>query len=214
MVSVRFRTNLVRPQKARSLLRGCLETIQFGLRGGLQGSRRILNACSAKRVGRRPLYPMRQHELGSDVWRCSLLFPQSTHELFHGNRQVSNTLAGRVKYGIGYRGRDSDDAELAVRAARDRTADLADRLATLQHRIDAAVATGYDKPAAFSATQFAGLAAQAASARAARRQADQALVTAIAAMATRAHARICLLSQLHRLRSAWLAPALIQKPAA
>ncbi|MBY2935667.1 YhaN family protein [Rhizobium leguminosarum] len=77
---------------------------------------------------------------------------------------------------------DAIERSGAIRAARDRTADLSDRLATLQHRIDAAVATGYDKPAIFSATQFSGLAAQAGSARAARRQADQALATAIAAM--------------------------------
>lgn len=66
----------------------------------------------------------------------------------------------------------------AVAAARERAADLADRLATLQHRLDAGVAAGHDKPAGYSAAQFAGLAAQAASAQAARRKADQASAAA------------------------------------
>lgn len=65
----------------------------------------------------------------------------------------------------------------AVAAARERTADLADRMETLQRRLDAAVAAGYDKPAAFSAAQFSGLAAQAA-ARSARRKAEQAATAA------------------------------------
>ncbi|MDT7532993.1 AAA family ATPase [Sphingobium sp. SA2] len=70
----------------------------------------------------------------------------------------------------------------AIAAARERTADLADRLATLQHRLDAAIAAGHDKPAAFSASQFSGLAAQAASVGAARRQADQSLSAATSAI--------------------------------
>jgi uncharacterized protein YhaN len=63
----------------------------------------------------------------------------------------------------------------AIAAARERSADLADRLQTVNLRLEGAIAAGHDKPAAFSAAQFAGLAAQAASADVVRRQADQAL---------------------------------------
>ncbi len=69
----------------------------------------------------------------------------------------------------------------AIAAARERSADLADRLQTVNLRLEGAIAAGYDKPAAFSAAQFAGLAAQAASADVVRRQADQALAR-VAAM--------------------------------
>ncbi|TAY41483.1 ATP-binding protein [Rhizobium leguminosarum] len=79
---------------------------------------------------------------------------------------------------------DAIERGAAIRAARERTADLADRLETLQHRLDAAVAAGYHKPVAFSAAQFTGLAAQAASAGVVRRQADQALATATSAIIT------------------------------
>lgn len=78
---------------------------------------------------------------------------------------------------------DAIERAAGVRAARERTADLADRLETLQHRLDAAVAAGYDKPVAFSAAQFASLAAQAASAGVARRQANHGLATATGAVA-------------------------------
>tara|TARA_R110000782_G_scaffold270455_1_gene371310 strand:- start:9423 stop:12908 length:3486 start_codon:yes stop_codon:yes gene_type:complete len=77
---------------------------------------------------------------------------------------------------------DAIERGAAIGAIRERAADLADRLETLQHRLDAAVAAGYDKPVAFSAAQFASLAAQAASAGAAKRQADQALATATGAV--------------------------------
>lgn len=73
---------------------------------------------------------------------------------------------------------DAIERGAAIGATRERTADLGDRIATFQHRLDAAVAAGYDKPVAFSAAQFANLAAQAASAGVVRRQADQALATA------------------------------------
>lgn len=63
----------------------------------------------------------------------------------------------------------------AIAAARERSADLADRLQTVNLRLEGAITAGHDKPAAFSAAQFAGLAAQAASADVVRRQADQAL---------------------------------------
>ena len=79
---------------------------------------------------------------------------------------------------------DAIERGAAIRAARERTADLADRLETLQHRLDAAVAAGYHKPAAFSAAQFTGLAAQVASAGVVLRQANQALATATSAIVT------------------------------
>lgn len=63
----------------------------------------------------------------------------------------------------------------AIAAARDRSADLADRLQAHKARLDAAAAAGHDKPAVYSAAQFAPLAAQAAAAEAVRRQANQAL---------------------------------------
>lgn len=75
---------------------------------------------------------------------------------------------------------DAIERGAAMVAARERSADLADRFEILQHRLDAAVKAGYDKPAAFSAAQFASLAAQAASADAVQRQADQALAMATA----------------------------------
>lgn len=68
----------------------------------------------------------------------------------------------------------------AIAAARERSADLADRLQTVNLRIEGAIAAGYDKPAAFTAAQFAALAAQAASADVVRRQADQALASVAA----------------------------------
>ena len=63
----------------------------------------------------------------------------------------------------------------AIAATRERSADLADRLQTVNLRLEGAIAADHDKPAAFSAAQFAGLAAQATSADVVRRQADQAL---------------------------------------
>jgi uncharacterized protein YhaN len=68
----------------------------------------------------------------------------------------------------------------AIAAARERSADLADRLQTVKLRLESAIAAGYDRPAAFSAAQFAALAAQAASADVVRRQADQALASVAA----------------------------------
>ena len=68
----------------------------------------------------------------------------------------------------------------AIAAARERSADLADRLQTVNLRLEGAIAGGYDKPAAVSAAQFAALAAQAASADVVRRQADQALASVAA----------------------------------
>jgi hypothetical protein len=58
----------------------------------------------------------------------------------------------------------------AIGAARERTADLGDRIETLRHRLDGAVAASDDKPVAFSAAQFGSLAAQVASAGLVRRQ--------------------------------------------
>lgn len=77
---------------------------------------------------------------------------------------------------------DSIERGAAIEAARERTADLADRLETLQHRVDTAIAVGYDKSTVFSASQFASLAGQAASANVAQRHADQALAAATAAI--------------------------------
>jgi uncharacterized protein YhaN len=73
---------------------------------------------------------------------------------------------------------DAIERGAAISAARERTADLADRLETLQLRLDAAIVSGFDKPIAHSAAQFASLASQTASAAALRRQSDQALLSA------------------------------------
>jgi uncharacterized protein YhaN len=77
---------------------------------------------------------------------------------------------------------DAIERGAVIVAARERAADLADRLDTLQRRLDAAVAKGFDKPASFNAAQFSSLAAQTASTVVARRQADQAVATATVAI--------------------------------
>jgi len=77
---------------------------------------------------------------------------------------------------------DAIERGASIGAGRERTADLTDRFETLQHRLDAAVAAGYDKPVAFSAAQFTSLAAQATSADLVRRQGNQALATATGAI--------------------------------
>lgn len=65
-----------------------------------------------------------------------------------------------------------------ISSARERAADLADRLSAFKQRLDAAVAAGHDRPVSFSASQFAGLPVQSTSARAALRKADQAMSAA------------------------------------
>ncbi|MDP3674664.1 MAG: AAA family ATPase [Novosphingobium sp.] len=62
----------------------------------------------------------------------------------------------------------------AIAAAHERSADLADRLQTVSLRLKGGISAGYDQPTAFSAAQFAALAAQAATADVVRRKADQA----------------------------------------
>jgi uncharacterized protein YhaN len=61
-----------------------------------------------------------------------------------------------------------------LNAARERAAELQDRLSTLQRRVDAAVAGGFDKPSGYNAAQFSNLVAQAAAAKTASREAETA----------------------------------------
>lgn len=71
----------------------------------------------------------------------------------------------------------------AMGAARERAAELTDRLSTLQQRLDAAIAAGFDKPSGYSASQFAGLVPQTTAAITARREADVASEAASRALA-------------------------------
>lgn len=71
---------------------------------------------------------------------------------------------------------------VATSAARERAAELTDRLETLQLRVDAATAAGFAQPAAYSASQFSSLVAQTTAIAALRRQSDQSIVTARSAI--------------------------------
>lgn len=68
---------------------------------------------------------------------------------------------------------DAIERGSAIHAARERAGDLVDRVGALQHRLDAARATGADQPAPFGAAQFAGLPAEAAAAAERRRLFEQ-----------------------------------------
>mgnify|MGYP003662544449 CR=1 FL=1 len=63
----------------------------------------------------------------------------------------------------------------AVVAARERKADLTDRLEVLKHRLDVAIAAGHQTPVEFSPVQFSNLAAQVGTTETARRQALEAM---------------------------------------